>query len=505
MLDEFLKDPNLSPMLESNRGCPYSCTFCAWGVASGNKLIKKDLHRFLSEIWYVGERSRNDLWFLADGNFGIVKEDVIIAENFKKINQKYGYPKQVNYNTAKNNPERVYEVANILGEMAQVNIAVQAFDPEVLKKIKRKNLKNDEIVDFITKHQKKGRVVTTDLLVPNSGEDLTSHLNSIRTFFDLGFDAISTNILRMLPGTEMESDEEREKYGFKTKWRPMDAGWGEYEKEFVFEVDENIVASSDMSEKDMHYLKKVHFMLNLLWTTGAGKPLLKLAKNNGMNPTNLILNIIKDENSSLSDKILNPLVEEFKNEWFETRDELIDYFSNPKNSKEILSGKKGLKKLNLKYLARMIVQKTPLYETIPIIKDHLKTSCKINEEIIDVVAQISIDSLRLDLINGKLTKSIFYKVNFDNFNYLKDIKIIPESTFYTNDGFTIDYKFSKEKHDKLSNRLINYNFDKIPEESLYSAFTAGLARFLYAISDNKNLASMPNTKNQEHSSISKGN
>ena len=65
------------------------------------KLIKKDLHRFLSEIWYVGERSRNDLWFLADGNFGIVKEDVIIAENFKKINQKYGYPKQVNYNTAK--------------------------------------------------------------------------------------------------------------------------------------------------------------------------------------------------------------------------------------------------------------------------------------------------------------------------------------------------------------------------------------------------------------------
>ena len=40
-LDEFLDDPSLSPMLESNRGCPYSCTFCAWGVASGNKLIKK--------------------------------------------------------------------------------------------------------------------------------------------------------------------------------------------------------------------------------------------------------------------------------------------------------------------------------------------------------------------------------------------------------------------------------------------------------------------------------
>ena len=63
----------------------------------------------------------------------------------------------------------------------------------------------------------------------------------------------------MLPGTEMESKEQRKLYGFKTKWRPMDAGWGEYAGEFVFEVDENIMSSNDMKLEEMYWLKKIHF------------------------------------------------------------------------------------------------------------------------------------------------------------------------------------------------------------------------------------------------------
>ena len=42
-MDIFFEDGTI-PLLESNRGCPYSCTFCAWGVGSGNKLIKKMIH-----------------------------------------------------------------------------------------------------------------------------------------------------------------------------------------------------------------------------------------------------------------------------------------------------------------------------------------------------------------------------------------------------------------------------------------------------------------------------
>ena len=96
MLDEFLDDPNLSPLLESNRGCPYSCTFCAWGIGSGNKLIKKDLHKFVSEMWYVGERTRNDVWFLADANFGMVEDDITIATELKKLIKNLDLQKHLN-------------------------------------------------------------------------------------------------------------------------------------------------------------------------------------------------------------------------------------------------------------------------------------------------------------------------------------------------------------------------------------------------------------------------
>ena len=264
MLDEFLDDPNLSPLLESNRGCPYSCTFCAWGIGSGNKLIKKDLHKFVSEMWYVGERTRNDVWFLADANFGMVEDDITIATELKKINKKFGSPKTFEYHTAKNTAKMVFKVANILGDAAPINVAVQSFDPQVLKNIKRKNLKNNEIQEFIKLHQDQGRTVVTDILVPLSGDTIQTHLNSIRTAMDFGFDKIHTNIIRMLPGVEMESDADREKYGFKTLWRPMDSGYGIYDGEFIFETDESIMETKDITIEEMYFLKKFIFKFSLL-------------------------------------------------------------------------------------------------------------------------------------------------------------------------------------------------------------------------------------------------
>ena len=89
------------------------------GIGSGNKLIKKDLHKFVSEMWYVGERTRNDVWFLADANFGMVEDDITIATELKKINKKFGSPKTFEYHTAKNTAKMVFKVANILGMQHQ--------------------------------------------------------------------------------------------------------------------------------------------------------------------------------------------------------------------------------------------------------------------------------------------------------------------------------------------------------------------------------------------------
>ena len=485
MLDEFLADPQLSPLLESNRGCPYSCTFCAWGVGSGNKLIKKDFHRFLSEIWYVAERTKNDVWFLADGNFGILKEDVEIAKNFRDLKKKFGFPKAVIYNTAKNNPERVFEVADILGDLAPVNIAVQAFDKEVLKNIKRKNLTEEEIAKFVFEHQKRNRVVSTDIIVPNTGETLQSHLNSLRKFFELNFDVGNINIMRMLPGTEMESDKERNHYGIKTKWRPMDAGWGKYKGEFIFETDENTISTNHITEQQMYDLKKIHFLTNLFWSMGVGKSLLKIGQLFKISPLDVIIRLAQDQNSPLFKNILSPLENEFKNEWFDNEQDLINFYKDPKNHENLLSGKEGLTKLNLKYMTKLMLEKKVVYNSIHLLKNFIKNVCEknLNNELLDIVAKISIDKLRLDLLDAPLFKRENYSCSLSTFKILIDSKVIPADTILKKGYFNLDFVFSETRYDRMKSRLLKNDFTKKPQSSLYGALTLGSAKFMYSFDD----------------------
>ena len=49
-------------------------------------------------MWYIGERT-NDVWFLADANFGMVEDDITIA-TIKKI-EKFGSPKTFEYHSKK--------------------------------------------------------------------------------------------------------------------------------------------------------------------------------------------------------------------------------------------------------------------------------------------------------------------------------------------------------------------------------------------------------------------
>ena len=62
------------PVIETNRSCPYRCTFCAWGIGT-QKLLKFDEERVLSEIEYIAKRcNKTPTMFIADANFGIFRE-----------------------------------------------------------------------------------------------------------------------------------------------------------------------------------------------------------------------------------------------------------------------------------------------------------------------------------------------------------------------------------------------------------------------------------------------
>ena len=99
----------LNGILESNRGCPFKCTFCDWGNGVLGKVKKFDQCRVHEDILWL---AKNQIEFvaLADANFGAFKErDEEIAKFLVECNQKYGYPKAFNVNWHKNQSEKIFD------------------------------------------------------------------------------------------------------------------------------------------------------------------------------------------------------------------------------------------------------------------------------------------------------------------------------------------------------------------------------------------------------------
>ncbi|HHT9158337.1 MAG TPA: B12-binding domain-containing radical SAM protein [Candidatus Brocadiaceae bacterium] len=80
LFDEILNLPfSFQPIWETNRGCPYPCTYCDWGSSVVKKIRLFNMDRLYKEIqWFGGKRV--NFVYGADANFGILRRDVEIAK-----------------------------------------------------------------------------------------------------------------------------------------------------------------------------------------------------------------------------------------------------------------------------------------------------------------------------------------------------------------------------------------------------------------------------------------
>ena len=146
-MDKFFSGP-YAPILETNRSCPYRCTFCAWGMASHNIVSRLNIDTTLEEIKYIGKRSKANLWTICDANFGILKRDVEIAKAIRKVHDENHYPNKCSLWLSKNTTSRNLEIAAILEDMITPVMAIQSMEEEVLANIKRDNISSDTFVEY---------------------------------------------------------------------------------------------------------------------------------------------------------------------------------------------------------------------------------------------------------------------------------------------------------------------------------------------------------------------
>lgn len=164
--------------LETNRGCPYACTFCDWGSLTYNKVKVFNLERVFDELEWIG---RNGLDFVSftDANFGIFAErDSLIADKLIEVQKKHGNPRAYTIAWAKNQKQEVVDIVRKLiyegGAKIGLNLSVQSMDDEVLDIIKRKNLEINKIEEVFKMCEEHNIPLYTELILGLPGETMDS-------------------------------------------------------------------------------------------------------------------------------------------------------------------------------------------------------------------------------------------------------------------------------------------------------------------------------------------
>lgn len=291
-LDEFF-DGRLLPIIQTNRGCPFTCTFCVEGVGYYSKVYRSAQEKVQAEIEYIGGRmaevrakgGRNDL-FIADSNFGMYKEDIDTCRAIAAAQDRFGWPEYINVATGKNQKERVLEAARLIRGALRLSGSVQSLDAEVLANIKRNNIGSDDLMRLALDAADVGANSYCETILGLPGDSKDKHYNTLATVIAAGFNMVSTFQLMMLPGSEMCTRETREKFRMVTRRRVFPRCFGHYQvlgrKLISAEIEEVCVASDTLPFEDYLECRLMHLTIAVFHNDGSFGTILKYLRAAGL-------------------------------------------------------------------------------------------------------------------------------------------------------------------------------------------------------------------------------
>ncbi len=176
--------------LETNRGCPYGCSFCDWGSATLQKMRQFDMERVQQEIVWAAQHKIPKLW-IADSNFGIFKRDLEITRFICEVKKTYGYPKLLITNYAKNTKAHLIEIIEMLIDNGLVGtgiVSLQTRDQATLDAVRRHNIKTEEYDRLRETFEKRKLPMSTQLMIGLPGSTPNSFKADLRFFFNQNID-----------------------------------------------------------------------------------------------------------------------------------------------------------------------------------------------------------------------------------------------------------------------------------------------------------------------------
>ena len=356
-MDKFF-DGILSPMLETNRGCPFTCTFCHEGNSLLTKVNYFSLDRVFAELDYVAKKVPEQVTNLlfADPNFAMYERDFEICEHIARIQKKQNWPRSIFASTGKNKKERIAKALRTLNGSMKLWMSVQSMDENVLKEIKRQNIKLDAMMGLTEVFEEMNLPTYSELILALPGDTYERHLNSISALVDSGIDLVSTYSLMLLNGTELTLEKTRQKYGIKTHFRVLPRDFGKLSNgDIAVEIEEIVTSNNTMSFDDYVNLRVIHLLVNVVYNQGALKPLFRFLATKTI-PASKLLSVL-ESNLSQAPKSVQGLVESFRqdtiDELWESKDELHEFMTKEENYEKLCSGELGANLIQT-YVARSL-------------------------------------------------------------------------------------------------------------------------------------------------------
>ena len=209
-----------STTLETNRGCPFSCTFCDWGSLTYAKIKKFPEEKVYQEIEWLGA-NKIEYIFMADANFGIFHErDMAVTDYILDVQARTGYPSTVNANWHKNAKQNVIEIVKKFisnGFNRGMTLSVQSMDEQVLDIIKRKNMDTSHLGDMMDILNAEGIGSYTELILPLPKETTETWRAGLCDVLDIGqHRSIEIWFHQLLENAQSNQPDHKAEHGFKS-------------------------------------------------------------------------------------------------------------------------------------------------------------------------------------------------------------------------------------------------------------------------------------------------
>ena len=200
-------------VLETNRGCPYSCAYCDW--CAGKKMRFFPIEKVQKEIQWLSE-NKIAYCFCADSNFGMFDRDIEIADMLIEAKKKNGYPEVFRPCYEKNSDERVFRICSALNSVGMdkgATMAYQTLCDEALKNIGRKNLTMEHFSSLMKKYNEAGIPTYSELILGLPGETKESFCKGMCRLLENGqHNSLSVYHCEALPNSDLTEPSYVEKH-----------------------------------------------------------------------------------------------------------------------------------------------------------------------------------------------------------------------------------------------------------------------------------------------------